>query len=161
MDELVKWVTLIGAVVAALTVLQSFLWQFLDHRDRITVKHGSLRPPISPEQGLFVVNKSKHLVELNDYGFVLNNGEILSLPWYFENEGLQDQVEVAFTGTSELEPRTRFEVYVYGLTNIKTVGAYALTTTTNSPSIYIDEHFNFFHTWWYQGRVWWFRLFRY
>ncbi|MEN6584664.1 MAG: hypothetical protein ABFE02_01255 [Sulfuricella sp.] len=158
MDELVKWVTLIGAVVAALTGFQSFFWQFLDRRDRIVVKFGSFRPPITPGQGLFVVNKSKHLVELHDYGFVLSNGELFSLPWYFENDGLSDQVEAAFAGTSALEPRARFEVYV-DLTNLETVGAYALTTTQSRPSVCIRDHLNFLHAWWYRLRVWLYRLF--
>lgn len=158
MDELVKWVTLLGAVVAALTGLQSIFWQVLDRRDRIVVKHDSFRPPITPGQGLFVVNEGKHLVELHDYGFILSNGELFSLPWYFENDGLPDQVEATFVGTSTLGPRERFEVYV-DLTNLKTVGAYARTTTQSLPSIHISDRFNFLHACWYKVRVWWYRLF--
>lgn len=160
MDDLVKWITLAGAVVAALTGLQSFFWQFLDRRDRILVKLGSFRPPTGPGEGLFVVNKSKHLVELLDYGFVLSNGELFSLPYYFENDGLFDQVHATFSGNSALEPRERFEVYV-DLTNIKVVGAYACTTTQSRPSIKIADHLNFFYAWWCRGRVYWYRLFRY
>jgi len=157
MDDPVKWVTLIGAVVAALTGLQSFFWQFLDRRDRIVVKHGSFRPPSTPGQGLFVVNKSKHLVELQDYGFVLRNGELFSLPWYFENDGIDDDVAVSYSGVSALEPRERFEVYV-DLINLNSVGAYARTTTRSRPSVHISNH-NFLRAWWYRGRVWWYSLF--
>ncbi|MBU0620934.1 MAG: hypothetical protein KJ795_03705 [Gammaproteobacteria bacterium] len=145
--------------MAALTGLQSFFWQFLDRRDRILVKLGSFRPPSSPGEGLFVVNKSKHLVELHDYGFVLSNGGFFSLPNYFENEGCQDQVNATFAGSSALEPRERFEVYV-DLTNIKIVGAYARTTTQNRDTVCIGEHLNFFYAWWCRVRVWWHSLFR-
>lgn len=157
MDNLVKWATLVGAVIAALTGLQSFFWQFLDRRDRIMVKHDTFRPSSFPGQGLFVVNKSKHLVELHDYGFVLPNGEFFSLPWYFENEGIPDQVEATFVGTSALEPRARFEVYV-DLVNLESVGAYARTTTQNRPSVNFSYHINFFLACWYRGRIWWHQL---
>lgn len=158
MEDIVRWVTLVGALVAAFTGLQSFFWQFLDRRDRIIVRHGTYRPPCSPGQGLFVVNKSKHLVELHDYGFVLHSGELFSLPWYFENDGISDHVEATFAGTATLEPRARFEVYV-DLVNLKSVGAYARTTTQKYPTVRISHHINFLLACWYRGRIWWRQLF--
>lgn len=158
MDEIVKWITLAGAVVAALTGLHSFFWQFLDRKDRIVVKHGLASPPSCPGQGLFVVNIGKHLVEIQDYGFILSNGKLFSLPWYFVNDGPAEEVRAEFEGTSALEPRERFQVYV-DLTNLKTVGSYAQTTTQTFPSLGFVHDLNFLHTCWIRCRVWWTRIF--
>jgi len=70
MDELQKWITLGGAVIAAVASLLNLWWTHGARVDRIKVGFGALEPPISPGDWLYVVSCSDHRVTLKDYGFI-------------------------------------------------------------------------------------------
>ena len=128
MDELQKWVTLGGAVIAAGASLLNLWWTHSTKVDKIAVGFGPIRPPIEPGDWLYVVSRSDHMVTLKDYGFIDAKGNRLSVPDMLVNEpGHHEQI--CSEGTRCLEKRG--DVFAIGNLDVPDgqIGAYALTVT--------------------------------
>ena len=124
-----EWVTLAGAVIAAIAGTLNLWKSFKDQSDSIYVKTGSFRPIATPATAMYVVNLGKHAVMLSDYGFVLENGKLFSIPWYDENEAIFDGPDphAFYIGKSTIPPR---EMFAVGITfNDKIIGSFAVTAT--------------------------------
>ncbi len=124
-----EWVTLAGAVIAAIAGTLNLWKSFKDQSDSIYVKSGTFRPIATPAAAMYVVNVGKHPVMLSDYGFVLEDGKLFSIPWYDENEAIFDGPDpnAFYTGKSTIPPR---EMFAVGITfNNRIIGSFAITAT--------------------------------
>ncbi|WP_229007333.1 hypothetical protein [Methylophilus sp. Leaf408] len=136
MQELV---TLVGAVIAAIAGILNLWKTFVDQTDRIYVKTGLFRPIATPATSLYVVNTAKHPVTLSDYGFVLEDGKLFSIPWYDENEAVFDGVDnhAFYLGNSTIPPRDMFAVGISF--NEKIIGSFAVTTTQSRYRVHMMQ----------------------
>lgn len=80
MESIREWVTLVSAVVAAIAACCSLYWQIGERGDRIHVDFGPITTTMTDYTVLYVVNIGKHEIVLQDYGFVLSNSRLLSIP---------------------------------------------------------------------------------
>lgn len=125
MKDIQTWVTLVGAVVAALASSLNLWRQFGEKTDKIKVGFGPLRPQIEPGYWLYVVSRRDHQMNLNDYGFIDESGRLLSLPQLSVNEPCD--TELVCGGTPSFKQRgDQFEVGVGPLRGIQ-IGAFAIT----------------------------------
>lgn len=126
---MMEWVTLTGAVIAALAGSLN-LWKSLkDQSDLIYVKSGTFRPIATPAAAMYVVNVGNHPVMLSDYGFVLEDGKLFSIPWYAETEAIFDGPDpnAFYSGKSTIPSR---EIFAVGISfNDKIIGSFAITAT--------------------------------
>lgn len=93
-DIWTKWVTLIGAVVAAVSGVWALIIQLRGVRDEILVSLGTLSPEAIPETMMNVVSKSDHPIRVVDFGFIDLNGRLVSIPLEIDLLNLHsDEVE--------------------------------------------------------------------
>jgi hypothetical protein len=79
-DELVKWGTFAGAIVAGLTGIYTL---YLKHRDEsqwLRVGLGPFPPNVDPSTEMHVINCGLRKAALTDYGFIYNEAKLLSAP---------------------------------------------------------------------------------
>lgn len=125
-DDLQKWVTIAGAVIAAL-VSSAYLWlKFREKTDKIKVGVDPLEPPIEPGYWLNVVSLSDHQMNLKDYGFIDETGRLFSLPQHWADEPINDERIVIRGNRSFTQRGDLFEVGNIELRN-NPVGAFAIT----------------------------------
>jgi hypothetical protein len=126
--------TLLGAGIAGLTGLMNFAWQWLDRHDRIFVSCSSLSPSIEQYNSLYVVNTGKNPVQLRDYGYVLYNGKLMSLPWHWEiEEPSMDSPNSYTDGDKAMKPQGIFHAGMEFRGSI--VGVWAITATQHRPRL--------------------------
>jgi hypothetical protein len=118
-----------AAFVAAIAGIFNLWWNVKDRSDRILVRSGSYRPLATRTVDMYIVNIGTHPVVLKDYGFIHEDGDLFSLPWYDETEAFMDgeDADDYYQGSTTIEPRgmfTRGVVYAP-----KVIGVYAYTTT--------------------------------
>jgi hypothetical protein len=126
---IMELITLFGAVIAAVAASLNLWKSFKDDTDSIYVKTGTFQPTATLAKAFYVVNTGKHPVMLSDYGFVLEDGKLFSIPWYDENDAISDGPDLhAFhSGSTTIPQRDLFSV---GITfNEKIIGSYAVTVT--------------------------------
>lgn len=132
-DQWSKWITLTGALVGAVAGAWSLYLQLRGKRDTFKVGMGTIRPEAIPETCMHVVSSSDHPIQVADYGFIEEDGQLCSIPFeaglgaYIAQEGL-------FIGSSHLE--SRGDSLVVGYCRRKPVlGSYALTNLQSRPKI--------------------------
>lgn len=126
-------VTAVFAVIAGLTGLMTFMWQVVDRFDRIHVRFGSTRPSLYPETTMYVINLSKHEVVVRDYGFVLKDSCLQSIPELIEEDWGAGDPCIWLSGSSELPSRQKLEARV--AMGLDVIGAYAVTATQSFPTV--------------------------
>jgi len=131
--ELTDYVTLAGAVVAALTSSVNLLLQMRGKHDRFLVRLGTTSPTIEQETMLSVVSQSDHPMRLTDWGFVEANGTFTSFIMEWE-VGAFNGKEITSRGSAALESfGQHFETgYVR---REEPSGAYAISATQQRPVI--------------------------
>lgn len=122
--------TIVGVVVAAVASVTNLYLQLRDRGDRYVLRFGSLTPPYSPGQSLYVVNRSKHPILFVDYGFVFENGSLYSLPDHDTNDFDDDQ---KFYLLDVVEPG--FQQQAGTTYQIACCAAYAISSTQRIPSL--------------------------
>ena len=73
-EEIGKQVTVIGAVIAAITGSLNLWLQMRGKYDRFVVRMGGLSPSTEPETLMHVFSLSDHPIKLTDWGFIENDG---------------------------------------------------------------------------------------
>lgn len=130
-----EWITLIGAVIAALAASYNIWLTYSNGRDSILVKCGFHMPTSSPATALHVVNTGKHTVKLYDYGFIEESGLLFSIPfdigmdpWSHEADDYKYRY-----GTMTIQPH---DLFCEGITfNPEIVGVYAMTVSQAIPRV--------------------------
>ncbi len=77
-DELVKWGTFLGAVVAGATGIYTAYLKYRDESVRVKVGMGPVHATISPYEEMHVINCGRKTAHLADYGFVESDGCLFS-----------------------------------------------------------------------------------
>lgn len=129
MDLSMQWITMIGALTAALAGLYNIWLSYTDRGDSILVKHGTHTPIDTPAVCMYVVNTGKHPVFISDFGFVNEDGTLFSVPYYNETEHYIDGPDIHefYVGTTTIQPNQLFSA---GLSySSKIIGVYAITST--------------------------------
>ncbi|WP_271007050.1 hypothetical protein [Pseudomonas aeruginosa] len=127
------WVTLGGAVIAAISGVWSLVIQIRGKKDSFKVGMGTVSPEPIPETVMHVVSSSEHPIKVSDYGFIETSGKLTSilmeaeLASYIAHEGL-------FRGSSILEKRGDSMEVGYCRTR-PVIGCYALTNLQERPKI--------------------------
>lgn len=126
-DDMQKWMTLGGAVIAAVASVVNLWWTHRTNLDRLTVTFGSLSPPLAPGEALYIVSQSDHRVSLSDYGFISTSGGLLSYPLLEVAEPGDEYHCVTVRGKSAFEKRgDLFEIGSVPLGG-ELIGAYAVS----------------------------------
>lgn len=134
--------TFMGAAVAALSSSLGVWWQWKDREDRLILKHGPLSPKFYSGEFLYVVNRSKHNVTVRDYGFILESGEVFSLPEVEKDWG-HEEGDGFFDLLGELEPGANQEAgasYVGG----RVIAVFAITSTASRPQLTFRQRSPYF-----------------
>jgi hypothetical protein len=111
-EDIAKIAALAGVISGIVSKLIELWWRWGDKRDKIQVVAGPTSLKFGHFKSLYVVSKSDHLVEVVEYGFVLNNTDLFSIPNYLVNFEPYDVEDFAPTqGTRKLERRgQRYEI---------------------------------------------------
>lgn len=151
-DSIQKWVTLIAAVLAA---IGSFL-NLRGKRDKIKVGYGPLHPPLDSKEYVHVVSLSDHPIDIIDYGFVMQRGQLLSLPDRLAHDPYDG--ECFIDGSRKLESRNEaFEGSIALMGMGLPVGAYARTNSQTRPTIDFRWDMPWWKRLWFRF-IWWRRL---
>jgi hypothetical protein len=132
-----EMITLFSAVIAAIAASLNLWKSFKDEADSIYVKTGTFRPIATAATALYIVNTGKHPVIISNYGFVLEDGKLFSIPWYDETEAVFDgpDHDAFYSGSSTIPPR---EILAVGITfNEKIIGSFAVTATQSIYSVHM------------------------
>ena len=119
-DELVKWGTFLGAVIAGATGLYTTYLKYRDDSVRVKVGLGPVHATISPYEEMHVINCGNKAAHLADYGFIENDGSLFSA--LIESELEPDAWGGKFL--NKLEPGDHLCVGFQGYSRM-VVGAYA------------------------------------
>lgn len=153
-DDIQKWVTLAGAVIAAGASSWNMWTNFRENTDKIKVRFGALKPPIDPGYALYIINKSNHPIHLKDYGFIDESGKLLSLPQLFTDEP-ESQDHVLVRGKSFLA--SRGEMYEIGpiVLRDQQSGAFAITAEQKRYTLGFRNDVSLYKRLWIMLNVWW------
>ena len=149
--DLIEYVTLVGAVIAAAAGVWNLLLQMRGTRDRFLVRLGAMSPTIEEETMMSVVSLSDHPIRLIDWGFIEANGSFTSFILEWEVGGLQSE-EITARGTTRLEDfGQHFETgYVR---RESPLGAYAVSATQRRPVITFDTGMPMWRRGWIRMRL--------
>ena len=149
--DLIEYVTLVGAVIAAAAGVWNLLLQMRGKRDRFLVRLGAMSPTIEEETMMSVVSLSDHPIRLIDWGFIEANGSFTSFILEWEVGGLQSE-EITARGTTRLEDfGQHFETgYVR---RESPLGAYAVSATQRRPVITFDTGMPMWRRGWIRMRL--------
>jgi hypothetical protein len=116
LEDILKWITLFSAFIAALASSWSLWVKYRENEDSIKVVFWPLNPSTEPGYWLHVVSCSNHLMNLKDYGFIDESGQLLSLPFLLSDE--PDLTENIFArGKSSFNQRG--ELFEIGIGNLR------------------------------------------
>lgn len=149
-DELVKWGTFSGAVVAGITGSYTLYLKFREGCQRIRVGLGPVAASISPATEMHVINYGTSKVVLRDYGFVELDGTLFSA---LIESALEPQ---AWGGkfSNKLEP---FEHLCVGCEGYKKVliGAYAISAINGEQWFNFSPDIRLWRRLWFVCRIKW------
>lgn len=141
-------VTAAAAGVGAVTGVWNLLKQYTDNHDKIKVAFN--RRLDVPALVLTVENRSRHLVTLADYGFVLADGQLLSIPSAIEIGAFTPLENLAYYSTAgqryEMEPFTLFRLE-FDLLRVTAIGAWARAHGQHSPRVDFATSVERLHAW--------------
>lgn len=150
-ESLEKWVTVTGAVVAAVTGVWNLLLQFRGKRDVFVVRLGSVSPTVERETILHVVSHSDHSIKITDCGFIERNGSFCSIRMCWEAGSLQTD-EITHRGSSDLAARS--DIFETGyVRSEETFGVYAISATSRYPQIYFHSIMPYWRRIFIRGRL--------
>ena len=124
-DDLVKWGTFGGAIIAGLTGLYTLYLKHRDENQRLRVGLGPIHARISPATEMYAINHGMRKVELADYGFIQDRGQLFSAPIEAELEPQAWGGKPSFS----LEHLEHLCVGFEGYRNVEVIGAYAMSAT--------------------------------
>lgn len=139
-----------AAVGGAVAWLVGWWWKVREQTDSIMVRFGPSRYEERPGFKLHVISRRAHKMELADFGFVLRDGSLRSVPIVWEETLGDDDSQDMTTGEPVLRGlNDRYEISVQ-LRNDGFIGAYARTTTQRRPTIdfYSDPPTPLYRRWW-------------
>lgn len=149
--EFTDYVTLAGAVVAAVAGVWNLIFQMRGKRDLFLVQLGSLSPAVEEETMLSVVSRSDHPVRLTDWGFIEANGTFTSFLMKWEVGDLQSE-EITSRGTAHLESFGQYFETGY-VRRDRPLGAYAISATQRRPVITFDTGMPMWRRGWIRMRL--------
>ncbi|WP_034303663.1 hypothetical protein [Herbaspirillum sp. RV1423] len=124
--------TLTAAVLAAAGSGFNLWWKFRDKKDKIRVACDLIYPQISPGYFLHVISLCDHPMRIADFGYVMLNGSLFSIPQFEVNEP-DDEVRLAY-GSIDLESRNASFETGMSLRD-RPAGVYARTTSQSRPCL--------------------------
>jgi len=123
-------------------------WLLLrDRFDRITVSHRKVQT--SNGRSLRVVNHSKHMVILEDFGFVNERGRLYSIPEYRDCGAHDGAPPVECLGSCHMEARQHFDATSWDQPCEPVVAAYAYTTTSHRLRLGFFPNISLLKAWFY------------
>jgi hypothetical protein len=125
LDELVKWGTFCGAIIAGLTGLYTLYLKHRDETQRLRVGFGPFRASITPATEMYVVNCGMRKAALSDYGFIEADGQLFSAVIGADLEPHAWGGNFKF----DLEHLEHLCVGFEGYRNVRAIGAYATSAT--------------------------------
>lgn len=131
MEVSMQWITMIGAVIAAVVGFTNLWLSYFDRRDAIRVRYGTHTPIATQAAALYVVNTGKHSVDISDFGFIEADGKLFSIPWRTQYSDMYDAHDPDHfqIGTTNIDPH---DLFCTGITfKPEVIGVYAITTTQN------------------------------
>lgn len=132
LDAWTAWVTLIGAVVGAITGSVSLWMQLRGKRDHFVVGLGSIRPEICRETLMHVVSRSDHQIQIADYGFIDMNHKLSSIPLELD----EDFEDTQIIGRGEPLLEGYSSIFELGYIRRDTpIGAFARSATQTRPRL--------------------------
>jgi hypothetical protein len=151
-DAIQKWVTLSAAVLAAVASVLNLWWKFRDKSDKIRVACGLIDPQISPGEYLHVVSRCDHPMRIADYGYVMPDGRLFSIPQFDDDEPDDDQRLVY--GSRCLDKRN--DSFETGMEiRDRTIGVYAVTTSQTHPTIAFRYDIPAWQRGWVRAKILW------
>ena len=146
-----RWVTLIGAVIAAVTGAWNLILQMRGKQDDFVVGMDAATPTIDEETVLHVISCSDHQIKLKDWGFIDSTGRLQSFIFACEVGDLFSE-QIVSRGSSCLNQRC--DCFETGYKTRNTIlGAYAISMTQRRPRICFQDGATL---WW---RLWiWLRM---
>lgn len=153
-DDMYKWVTLGGAVIAAVASALNLWWTYRAKADKIKVSFGSMHPSIAPGYWLHVVSLSEHQMFLRDYGFITEGGTLLSLPDLIAHD-IGEDLEVISSAKSSLDKRG--EIFEIGniILRDNQIGAYAVTAGQEHPTLGFAYDVRWYKRALINIKIWW------
>lgn len=148
-NNLNGWVTLIGAVIAAVAGVWNLALQFRGTKDKFKVRLGTATPQIRPETFLHIVSLSDHPIVIADYGFIEEKEKFWSFRLELDADPSLGQGDsISYNGSPNMAKRS--EIFEVGMEfRDVVIGAFAHTITQD------QKH----TTLWFQpGVSWWKRL---
>lgn len=133
LDDVTAWVTLGGAVVAAVAGVWNLVLQFRGKQDTFKVGLGEISPEVRQECSLHIVSTSDHEVLLSDWGFIGTDGRFSSILFDIEVGELQPE-DVYQIGTNHLKQRGALFQTGYCMRR-SPGGAYAISRTQRGPTV--------------------------
>jgi len=131
--EIWDWVTIIGAVIAAITGVWNLLLQMRGKRDCFVVGLGSVSPTIGQETMMHVISHSDHPIKIKDSGFIDEDGKLESTYMLWQVDQLQSE-EITSHGSTDLA--SRGAVFEQGYIRKKQpLGAFAISVMQKRPRI--------------------------
>lgn len=152
-EEVGKQVTVIGAVIAAITGSWNLWLQMRGKHDRFVVRMGGLWPSIEQETLMHVVSLSDHPIKLNDWGFIESNGRFQSARMAWETDQLRSE-ETTHRGSSDLEKRNDHYEWGYICQN-PPLGAFAISVTQQYPRICFNSNTPYWRRLWINLQLLW------
>ncbi len=150
--EIGKFITGLGAAVAAVTGIWNVWWQTRGKHDRFMIGLGAVTPTIEKETVIYVVSLSDHPIILKDWGFIEPDGKFNSLPYAGEAGELRDE-ETVSRGNSKLGDRSATFEMGYERKQ-QPLGAYAISVTQKRPRLYFDDIVPHWQKTWIRLRLW-------
>jgi hypothetical protein len=125
----------VGAMVGGLiSWAVTWWWKVRELRDSILVRYGSIRYEERPGFAMHVIGRRSHQMVLADYGFVLCDGRLVSLPMHWEEMSGESSEDATLGSTTFNVLNDSYGVWV-SLKDDGIVGAYARTTTQRRVTI--------------------------
>jgi hypothetical protein len=154
-----EWVTLIGAVVAAVAGIWNLTLSLRGKTDEFRVGLGSATPEATPEMMLHVISLSDHPITIADYGFIEDKSEtnkeevFFSFRMAFDLDPSLGMENVTYRGTVHLKKRgDPFEAGM--MFSPKVIGAFARTMTQKRPKLTFDPNVSWWRSLKLRYRVW-------